>query len=163
MESKHLILAVAVIVAGIVVYKCMRKNPISEMARGAQRVLKKMVKGVNDQNGYYPVPMQCVDLVESAEFQGKSQSEKTAAYDSCIRSDCQLQCQTDCVSMGVCTCAEQDEYGNCLSITPPTEDVAVVDKCTDKCYTDYTTEFQPLEVAIKKIRARAKLTKRRFA
>jgi hypothetical protein len=89
----------------------------------------------NKNTGYDTIPMQCISMTDSS------------AYDQCIKMDCDMGCTLDCLGEGDCQCSAYDEDGNCLAVDNPTS----VATCSDKCFADYSTTFQPLQVAKQKV------------
>ncbi len=143
LETKHVLIAAGVLVVAVVVIRSTRKSA------EAAKLKKYLPKGVNDiGKGYYPIVYNCFELYDPK----LTDAENTSMYNECVKSDCSSQCQLDFVGMGACL--QTDEAGNCL--VPPTdeESAAAIAKCAGQCYTDYSTEIQPMEVARKKLMAR---------
>lgn len=97
--------------------------------------------GQMNQNGlkkasYEPIDAGCVALNDPVK------------YDQCVKADCTNDCVLKCVDEGDCQCMSYDENGMCVQVDKPEIPMA----CADKCFSDYSTQYQPLYMAKSKMR-----------
>ena len=101
-----------------------------EIARMDQSKLQKI--------SYEPIDAGCVILNDENK------------YNDCVKNDCSMNCVLQCVDQGDCVCTNYDENGMCTQVDKPEIPMA----CADKCMSEYSTKYQPLEIAKKKMRMR---------
>ena len=134
----------------------------------------RLAKGVNDQ-GYYPIPAVCYEESPACmSLTGDAYLAcATEEYNKCIQRDCSAQCTIDCLDEGFCSCSEFEtitdvdpktgyeySYQVCKTISPPADNPDVIQKCSDRCYSDYSTDFRPLRASKDLLKQRMKNSKK---
>lgn len=152
-NTKKVLIVAGLAVIAILAYKAIKSQKMANLG------MKRLVKGINDEGkGYYPVPYQCYELIKEEKdkdgniINPKTDEEKITIYNECIKNDCMQQCSLDFTTQG--GCIHVDDSGNCLTIPTPEEAADIVAKCSNVCYTDYSTDIQPYKMAIKKLHKR---------